>query len=52
MRSQKIQMQDNNPLLSICRTAFTSYGHTDISDLGYKKRAQKALKKLGILTSI
>jgi len=45
-------IQDNNPLLTICRKTFTTMGMTDIGDKQNKIRAQKALSKLGILTKI
>lgn len=52
MRKKNIQMVDNNPLLTICRKAFTTLGRTDIGDSGYKAQAQKELKRLGIPTRI
>jgi hypothetical protein len=52
MKKLNISIQDNNPLLTICRKAFTSFGHTDLGDDKNKNRAQSALLKLNIKTRI
>ena len=52
MKKTNIQMVDNNPLLTICRKAFTTRGFTDIGDSGLKAQAEKQLKRLGIATRI
>jgi hypothetical protein len=46
------QLQDNNPLLTIARKAFTTMGMTDFGDKELKMRAEKALSRLGIKTKI
>jgi hypothetical protein len=45
-------LQDNNPLLTIARKAFTTMGMTDLGDKELKMRAQKALSRFGIKTKI
>ena len=52
MKKTNIQMADNNPLLTICRKAFTTFGSTDFGDSGLKSQAEKQLKRLGIQTKI
>ena len=52
MKKTNIQMVDNNPLLTICRKAFTTFGSTDFGDSGLKSQAEKQLKRLGIQTKI
>jgi hypothetical protein len=52
MKKTNIQIVDNNPLLTICRKAFTTLGRTDIGDSGLKTQAEKQLKRLGIATRI
>jgi len=52
MKTKNIQMSDNNPLLTICRKAFTTFGSTDFGDSGLKSQAEKQLKRLGIQTKI
>jgi hypothetical protein len=46
------QLQDNNPLLTIARKAFTTMGFTDFGDKELKIRAEKALNRLGIKSKI
>jgi hypothetical protein len=50
------ELQDNNPLLTICRIVFTNslmgVSFTDPGDQELKMKAQKALKKIGINTNI
>jgi len=53
MKKMNIPIVDNNPLLTICRKAFTTGINvpglrTDFGDKGIKATAQKALTSLGI----
>jgi hypothetical protein len=52
MSKKGIKIIDNNPLLTMVKTAFTTLGYTDIGDSEYKKRAQRVLAKLGIKGNI
>jgi hypothetical protein len=53
MKRMNIPIVDNNPLLTICKKAFTTGINvpglrTDFGDKNYKVAAQKALSRLGI----
>lgn len=53
MKRMNIPIIDNNPLLTICKKAFTTGINvpglrTDLGDKGHKAAAQKALIRLGI----
>ena len=52
MKKRNIKMEDNNPLLTICRKAFTTFGSTDFGDSKLKSQAESQLKRLGIQTKI